>query len=118
MSEEMKNQNQEINNEIPAPANEKPAEEAPKTNEVPKEKFGDKVRKAWNSKPARNVRKGVKYAAIGIGGVLALIGAAGVVKAVQNPDPAPTTDETPEESEEVEQQEEQPAEDPAEDPEA
>ena len=118
MSEEMKNMNQETVNEIPAPANEKPAEETPKTNEVPKEKFGDKVWKAWNSKPAKSVRKGVKYAAIGIGGVLALIGAAGVVKAVQNPDPAPTTDETPEESEEVEQQEEQPAEDPVEDPEA
>lgn len=111
---------EELNNEntqgtAPAEGN-KPADPA---NAGAKKSLGEKAKEIWNSKPAKAVRKGVKYTAIGVGGILALIGAAGVVKAVKDSSPTPETSDAEQETDQQEEPEtEQPEEETVEDPEA
>lgn len=119
MSEELKNGTQELNNEntqgeTPVEGN-KPADPAP----VPaKKSLGEKAKEIWNSKPAKAVRKGVKYTAIGVGGILALIGAAGVVKAVKDSSQTPTTDDAEQETDQQDEPETEQPEESVEDSEA
>lgn len=112
--EELNNENNS-QGETPVEGN-KPADPAPVTQ---KKSLGEKAKEIWNSKPAKAVRKGVKYTAIGVGGILALIGAAGVVKAVKDSSPTPETSDAEQETDQQEEPEtEQPEEETEEDSEA
>lgn len=98
MSEEMNKNLENGNNNENNGNNPAPAENKPEPAAAPKKSFKEVASGIWNSKPAKAIRTGVKYVAIGGGAVLALIGAAGVVKAFKDDDrtseiPASDSDE-------------------------